>query len=184
MKKETGFTLIEVIITLTLITIVLGILVSIYIFNVRTFQIELRRSKLQTETQTILDKIISDTKLATEISENYNEYSTSSDTIILAVPAVDESQNFLYAGEQFKKDYIIYYSSNNNLYKVISADPSGSRESTPSPVKLSGYTTCQFSYDPDIEDAEKINVNLTSSVYSMKRDIVVNLNSEAKLRNK
>ena len=112
MKKETGFTLIEVIITLTLITIVLGILVSIYIFNVRTFQIELWRSKLQTETQTILDKIISDTKLATEISENYNEYSTSSDTIILAVPAVDESQNFLYAGEQFKKDYIIYYSSN------------------------------------------------------------------------
>lgn len=184
--KKCGITLIELLITMSMIAIIASVITSVYLIGFKTFKEEMASSIVQSNAQTILDAMTTDIKNGLQIEPTYGSYTTSETTIIIRVPAIDSSNNILYESDTMLFDRIIYYYNNNSIHKMIVADPGSSRASR------SGFDTVldanvlvlRFTYEPDASSATFVSATISSDIaVSGNRTRSITITGQARLRN-
>jgi prepilin-type N-terminal cleavage/methylation domain-containing protein len=183
MKK--GITLIELLITISLISSIMIVTSSVYVTGFKTFKEELTSSIVQSNAQTILDGLTTDIKNGLQIEPTYTTYTTGEDMIIIRVPAVDATGHAIYTGSNMSFDRIIYYYKNNSIHKVIYADAASIRypKNGRDVILDSKVLELQFAYDPDQASATLVTATISSKMMVGNRDKAITLTGQARLRN-
>ncbi len=180
MKK--GFTIIELAIATALLATILGAVAALFAVGLKNYRVESQRSFLQKELNFVADDIGNQAKQAYAVLENYDIYTRDSDTLILALPAIDVAESFIYSGENFTTDYIIYYLSDGTLYKKTIANENSKRQSRETEV-LKNITNFNCLYTPYTATQEiECDIRLNKQI----SNVTINLQAHktAKLRNK
>jgi prepilin-type N-terminal cleavage/methylation domain-containing protein len=173
MKK--GLTLVELLVSMVIFSIILAATSNIFIVALKNYQVSMAKSSLQNEVNFLLDDIANNAKLATEIPASYDIYNRPESQLILAVPAIDASRNFLYSGSNLLKDYYVYYLDNGSLHKKIFSNNEASirfSENGIDSVVLTGVeTTSPFTYPPG-QSSVQINFSAIKTVKNIKIKVV------------
>lgn len=180
MKK--GFTLIELAVSTALLGIIMSAVTALFVVGIKNYQVESQRSFLQKEVNFVADDIAIQAKQAYAVPETYDIYARSADTLILALPAINESENFIYSGNNLATDYIIYYLADGSLYKKMVADTSSTRADRETEI-ISNVSSFNCLYTP-FTDTQEIDCTLViaKDVGSVTLDFTAQ--KTAKLRNK
>lgn len=183
--KKRGLTLIELLITIGLIGLVLIVITSVYLVGFRTFREELASSTVQSNAQTILDAMVTDIKNGMYIEQTYDTYATGTDSIIIRVPAINDEKEIQYSGSDMIYDRIIYYYQNEEIHKIVFADPTSIRYSKNGiDTTLDSHVLAlSFEYDPDQNTATLVTVNISSDIKVSNRDKQITITGKARLRN-
>jgi len=149
-----GFTLIEVIITLTVASVLVGVVLGFMVNSLTQYGIAGARAELLNEAQIALDIAANDVRLAANADANNrwedanapnapsDEFSWSSDadTLVLATAVEDASGNILFSDTSnyiSHKNNSIYFVQSGNLYKrVLAAPVTGNTAITTCPASL------------------------------------------------
>lgn len=191
MKK--GLTLIELLITITLLSILLISFSSIYISGIKTYREEFAKSQLQTEAQTILDKISTDIKASKTTEAQFTDSSTglsytlNSNTLILLLPAIDNrdsnGQNIIYSGNSMLFDRVIYQKNGNSLTKKVISAPGSARLNENNITKTLSPNNIAFTFTPVTANANQINLTLTFSKKVGNKTLTTTVRGTANFRN-
>ena len=159
MKKQAGFTLVEVIIALTLSGILIGIIMGFMINSLSQYSIAGARAELLNEAQIALDIAANDIRLSANADANnrwddanapnapddLHSWESSGNTLILATAAEDSDGNILFsdaASYISHKNNSIYFVRDGNLYKRVLAAPdvTGNTATTTCPANAASPT--------------------------------------------
>ena len=190
--KKPGITLIELLITITLMGSLLIAISSLYLIGFRTYTEELASSMVQSNAQTIMDAVILDAKNGMLIPETYHsdttgkDYTTDVNMVIIRIPAINASNQILYSGTDELYDTVIYYYSNNEIHKVTYADLPSARHSKDGldTVLDKQILSLNFVYDPvDPGAAHLVKVTISSDIMVGNRNKEITITGEARMRN-
>ena len=185
MKK--GTTILELLIAIIILGIMMTVFSAIYINGVTSFRNEFTTSQLQSTAQTVVDRINQDIKSARGTESTYENYTLSDNTLILRLPAIsnDDQEYFIYSGGMLQFDTYIYYLSENEIQRIIYANPSSKRYSKNEQVQTltKNVTELVFSYDPDITSPVRISTTITLSRDIGKLTRQAQVTATAKMRN-
>lgn len=139
MKRQSGFTLVESIIALTVTSILVFIIISFMTNSLVGYARANTRSDLLNEAQVALDIIGRDIRLSGNADTNNRwpdayapaapddfSWTSDQDTLILATAAEDENRNIIFADPAeyiSEKNNNIFFIENNKLYKRVLASP-------------------------------------------------------------
>ncbi len=193
-KSIRGFTLIEVTIATAIMAMIVILLAQMYISGTISSEKEIAKSKLQVEAKNALEGINNNVKLSAKIDSTYTSgagatYTGSNTTLILDVPAIDNSDNFLYSGSQKVYDHIIYYldpNNSNNLHKLVFSDNTNSRlypQNGSDSIILDDVQSLAFSYDSSPPQSVMVTTNLTLTNTGQGETRTVSVSSQSKRRN-
>lgn len=185
MSKKHGLTLIELLITIGLIGSILIVITSVYLTGFRTYREELSSSMVQSNAQTILDALATDIKNGMLIEQTYDTYTTGPNSIIIRVPSQNSSKQIQYSGTDMLFDRVIYYYQNNEIHKIVFADPSSTRYSGSGVDKVldKKILTLGFEYDPDMTAATLVKATISSDIKVGNRNKAITISGIARLRN-
>lgn len=147
MPKQSGFTLVEMIITITLVSLLSLVMANFVADWLQTASLNQARTTLLTNAQAALDNITNDIRLSGSADVNNrwpdangpggNQFGwqSSSNTLVLARIATTSSKQVIFSDPvQYitEKDNVIYFVSNKVLYRRILAsdDPTTSAVTT------------------------------------------------------
>jgi len=221
MKKlnTAGFTLVEVVVTMTVAAILIGVVTNYAIDSLVRTTISNTRADLINDAQVALDVVTTDMRTAAGAEQNNrwadpnspgapgNQYSWSSsvNTIVLASPAVDASNNVIFSdpGQYIsqKNDEVLFV-QNGILYKrVIASDDADNKAKTTCPEALASSScpkdavlmrnveSISYKYynnqDEEVAPAEARSVEMTVNLKIQKygQDITANYVTRAVFRN-
>lgn len=151
--NQKGFTLVEVVITVSVVGIVLGI-VSLFAINSLTqSSVQSARADLLGESQIALDNIISDVRLSAGADDNNRhpdpnnggdlsmDWQSDATTLVLATAAVDNNNDIIFSDPVMyisEKNNVIYFVDQGVLYeRVLASDAEGNNAKTTCPKNLS-----------------------------------------------
>lgn len=199
LSNAEGITLIEILVALSIFSLVILIIGMVYVRNLFIFKRESTYHNLQTSGKVALDKILYDIRSASEavttVTEGSKTYNSSSSEIILKVPALNSAKEIRYdSGTILYYDYIIYTFDveggkiikntiiNSNSYR---SDEDG--KVVVQDVVDSGLS--YFSYQPENPPSDFSQVKAVSLAFRLSKivkeeTLKVDFQSEAKLRNK
>lgn len=186
MKK--GFTLIELIIAIALLTTVMMAVASIFSVVIKTYHLESQRGFFQKDLNFVSDNITRDIKQS-QLVQSYAPYTLSSTTLILNLPALDSSGNFIYSGSQLQTDTVIYTQSGTGLIKILYPNQLSTRAVGVTPGSATtlisdNVSNLNFSYSPNITAPRQVTFSITLSRTSGARTITLTGGDTADLRNK
>lgn len=135
-QSDKGFTITELIVAMTAGTIVAMVILSITLFFFADIMRIDAETRLLSEAQTALNRVVEDMRTGSEIlvsntladsNEPTGGWTTSNSDLVLIVstPSVDSTNNFIFdsdSGNPFQDEFI-YFTDGNNLYKRILANP-------------------------------------------------------------
>ena len=187
MRKK-GFTLVELIISMTVLSLILVAVASVFSVSIRTYQVESQRSMFQKELNFVTDAVSRDIKQS-RLVQNYNPYILSSTTLILNLPSIDDSEGFIYSGGVPLTDTIVYYRSGASFYKVTFANPASRRAhggffGITWKMIDENITNVSFTYSPSISAARSVSFTITESAMVGKKNVILTAKSTANLRNR
>lgn len=186
MKKNGGFTLVELVVALAIIGIVIFIATDTYLGGIVSSKNEYLKSRLTSEARIISEGIMDNVKLAASVEESSGTYTTGSSTLILAVPAIDSSNNFIYSGNQGLLDHIVYTLEEKNLHKIIYSTNSDSRlfsQHNTDKIIAENVKSLIFTLDVPAPNTQNIDLNLTLENLKSKPILEFNLTTKGNLRN-
>lgn len=131
-KSNHGYTVVELMIAITVSSLVITVLSSMALTMYRQILISRTTSELNSESQILLHSIVEDTRLAgglsttnaiTDNNAPLGGWVTNdpSNVLIINTPSTDSSANVLYdssSGLPYKNE-LIYFSNGKNLYKRV-----------------------------------------------------------------
>lgn len=178
-NSQRGLTLVELLISITLLSIIVTVFTSTYVTGISVYTREVRTTNLQNESRIILDRIISDIKLSSEV------VSGSNDTVLaLAAPSIDANGNIIYEDTGlFKMDYITYWLDGSALYKKVEPHLDSARPAAVTHI-LGDVDSVTFTYTPSAATAKEVGINIVTSIIASKKTITVNNAAKSVLRNK
>lgn len=178
-----GFTLIELLIAMSILGIILAVTSSIFGAAIRNYQISISQSTLQRNVNFVTDDISRNIKIAVEFPESHGTHIRDHNTLILALPAINQNQEFIYSGAMLEKDHIIYEFQNNNIKKTTIANPLSARfqEDISSRTVLPDVHSLSFQYNDPLFTQVKTEI-LTKKTVS-KTEIKISGESTAVRRN-
>lgn len=156
---QTGFTLIEVLVAMTVSAILIGIIIAFMLNSLTRYGVAGARAELLNEAQIALDITTNDIRLSANADKNNrwdddnapdapdNKLSWQSDahTLVLATAAQDASGNIIFSDPAkyiSQKNNSIYFVRDGNLYKrVLAAPVAGNTARTTCPEAVAS-TTC------------------------------------------
>lgn len=157
-QAQAGFTLVELTVTMVLITL-MSLAMSVFVINgVRTYATAQAKSELLAQAQTASDRIASDIMLAgtadqnNRIDDSYpptagnpNSWTSNASTLVLATAVENNAGNIVYADAAnyiSYKNNIVYYVKNKTLYRrVLAAAVTGNKARTTCPAS-NATSTC------------------------------------------
>lgn len=178
--------MIEVTIALVIISMMMVVLGDMYMNGTISSGKEMRKSKLQVESKSVLEGINENVKLSAKMGVTYAGYTGGATTLILDIPAIDSSDNFLYSGSQKVYDHVIYYVDGNNLHKLVLSDNASSRlhgQNNSNQVILDNVSSLVFSYDQAPPSSTMVTTSLTIQNTGQGQTQTINVTAEAKRRN-
>ena len=183
--KKRGVTLIELLITMTMIAAISAVITSVYLTGYKTFTTQLASSTIQSDAQTILDALTTDIKNGILIEESYDSYTSDNDSIIIRVPAIDSGGNIVYSGSNMLFDRIIYYYSGDSIHKIIYADPMSKRYSNSGKDVIldKKILALGFTYEPDATAATLVTITINSEIDLGHYTQTFSITGKARLRN-
>lgn len=179
LKNNFGVTLVELLISVTLLSILLIAFTSAYTMGISVYKKEFKTTVLQNENRILLDRIITDIKQSSSIDP-----ASTDSNLILKTPGIDENNALLTgAMSQFLNDTISYERVGNILTKTTVPDESSVRVASSKDI-ATNINSLTFTYFPDVNSTTEVEVSLqTRDTYAGKNIDVINV-SRAKLRNK
>jgi len=182
-QKERGFSIIEAIFASAILIFVLGAFVVLYtnfskFYNRQQAEINIGNSARESVKE-LQSSILQADQIAASHTFSGTTYSTDQDTLVLEIPSIDGSGNIVSG----KYDYIAFYLTGNNLYRLIDADAASSRSSGQNKIS-DAVSALTFTYNnPNLTLASKVDVNLQMQTISGGQTIFYNLNQKIYLRN-
>lgn len=159
MRRQTGFTVVEVLITVSVTTVVLLVIGGFMMRSIQTTSLETANATILREVQLTLDAVATDVRLSANADLNNrnpdanspggsgNQFGWTSDasTLVLATAATTSGRAIIFSDPEdyvTTKNNIVYFVSNNTLYKrIIAANVAGNSAKTTCPAaKVTG--TC------------------------------------------
>lgn len=181
-----GLTLIELIITLAIISMMIFVVTQVYVTGMVNSKVDMKKATLQTGGRSALEGITRNVKLASAVEATYDAYTSDATNLILKVPAIDSSENFIYSGGNRINDYIVYYLDGKDLHKVVSSTNATSRLYTQDGtdnILMTNVKSLSFTYNPAIPNVTMVNINATLEDTTLKDPIEITLNAGGRLRN-
>lgn len=125
---RSGVTLLELLITISILLVVAGALAIVFRYSYRTYALETTDGQLQLEGQVILDRINRQTRQAIKVTNAWTTHTTNEQILILQLASLTGGREII----PNTYDYIIYRpdSANpNHLLEITLADSASSRQS-------------------------------------------------------
>lgn len=169
MRDRNGFTIIEILVTISLISIVSVLIVTSFVFTYGRVVVEQQRTDIIRQSQLFLRRMVEDVRVSSEIRTNNliaDSYNTSGWTtsdpaniLIATVPALDVNKDLLYDSETGNIIYheVVYFGQNGNLYRRLLKNPTATA-STEVSTCPAGETGC-------VNDTILIEGNLENMVF-------------------
>ncbi|PIZ01073.1 hypothetical protein COY62_00375 [bacterium (Candidatus Howlettbacteria) CG_4_10_14_0_8_um_filter_40_9] len=178
-SNQKGLTLIELLISITLLSIIIAVFTSTYVTGISVYTREVRTTNLQNESRIILDRIVSDIKQSNEVVSGSNET-----VLVLAAPSIDSNGSIIYENTGlFKMDFITYWLDGSALYKKVEPHLDSARPAAVTHI-LGDVDSVTFTYTPSASTAKEVEINIVTSIIASKKTITVNNNAKSVLRNK
>lgn len=182
-----GFTLIELLIAITLLTTIILVVTSVYTAAVRDYPISYAKSQMNSQLASAIDGLSLNIKMAYNLPTSKvlggTTYTRSSNLLILELPAQNADGTFIYNGNTFQTDTLIYSISGGNLTRQIFGYSGGQKNGevgTSKTLLRNVANTSSFSTGSNITVTTVINLSRSVS----NRTVTVSNNTTANLRNR
>lgn len=155
-SKQTGFTTVELLVTVTVTTLIVLVISGFMLRSTQTATLEMANANILREVQLTLDAIANDVRSSANADLNNRNpdpngpggnqfgWTSNSSTVVLATAATDNAKNIIFsdpANYVTVKNNYIYYLSSNTLYKrIVAANVTGNRAKTTCPAALATAT--------------------------------------------
>jgi prepilin-type N-terminal cleavage/methylation domain-containing protein len=167
MKKSTnqaGFTLMEIIVVLALMTILLIGLLSLYDWHAKIYSLEQGDIRATSSARTALNNMSLYLAQATSVMSfravNGVTYTSDADTMVIEMPTLGSTGNYIAN----TYDYVVYYIDNGKLYELDDFDASSVRPETTKQL-AEGVQTFILTYnDDDPTLATTVEIDLQTSI--------------------
>ena len=187
-----GLTLVELLVVLALSALIILALVTLYTSGQRYFINQDAQAKVLREGRYVLDWIARDIKEGIQVVQTWNGYTTSTNCLILQVPAVDGTGLIIDVANEF--DYIIYRQKPEDpkrLERILDAKDGVSARIDSTRQLAERVDAFSLSYEGvdlssigDLTTVFSIDIALTTRQNRYGRDFQETLNTVVKLRNK
>jgi len=191
-SQPKGITLIEVLVTVTIVSFMVLAMLSLYVAGQRYFMNGSARSDVLRDNRHVLNYISRDVKEAIQVVPSWDVYATSTDCIILQVPSLDSNGLIIDIDSQF--DYIVYRLNSeypNRLERVIDANDGVSSRTDSSRTIATRVNSFQLgsggielSGVADFSQVACVDITLITTQNQMGRTFQETLSTGVKLRNK
>jgi len=155
---------------------------TLFLVGVKNYQRESQRNFMQQEINFTADDLGSQIKQAAEAPEIYDTFTRDSQALILALPAIDNNQKYIYSGSSLIYDYIIFYLEDGALKKTVIPNAQSTRLAKDDSV-LEDVSNFNCNYSPST-DTELITCVLETSQTVSKTNLNFTATKTARLRNK
>lgn len=179
--RNKGFSLVELIIAIALLGTIMAVVMTLFVVGIKNYRRESQRNFMQKEINFTADDLGTQIKQATLVPVAYDGTSRSAQTLILALPAVDEDENFIYNGDSLLYDYYIYYLSGKELYKKVVPDSQSVREEKEEPI-LGDVSKFECIYEPQT-DTELVTCTVETTKEVSGSTLIFSATKTARLRN-
>lgn len=189
-RGRSGFGLLEALIAMTILTLMVGAILSLYTKGQQTFINESAQADAIEQSRYPLAWITRDVKMSTGIEASWGGYATSADTLILKVPSVDA--NGLIIDLEVNWDRVIYRIQDNRLLRIVDALDGVSARVDRTRVLADGMASLAFLFfdsggaqlSSNFPTAASVQPMLTARRHGALRTFTESLNTKIKLRNK
>ncbi len=164
MKREQGFTLVELIIVLAICTVLMLGFLSLFEWHQKIYTLEQADVRATSAVRTTLNHMSLYIAQGYEIKATRNvsgtDYTTSSNTVILQLPSVNSSGNVIAA----TFDYIVFYLDDGSIYQLIEAG-SGSTRDSGSKLLADNVNAFTLTYNNgDVSLASEVTIDLQTQI--------------------
>lgn len=187
-----GITLVEVLVTVTIVSFMILAMLSLYVAGQRYFMNGTAKSDVLRDNRHVLNYISRDVKEAIQVMPSWDVYATSTDCLILQVPSFDSSGIIVDIDSQF--DYIIYRLNSeypNRLERIIDANDGVSSRVDSSRTIATRVNSFQLSSAgvelsavADFSQVACVDITLVATQNLLGRTFQETLKTGVKLRNK
>ena len=188
MKKKSpsklGFSFVEAIFAAAILIFVLTAFIVLYLNFSKSYNRQQAEIKMGDSAREAVKELQNNALQTDQIMTSHNfsgtVYSTGQHTLVLEVPSVDGSGNIV----SDKHDYVVFYLTGKNLYRLVQADAASSRPSGLNQIS-DAVATLTFAYNnADLAKADKIDADVQMQTISGGQTISYSLHQEIYLRNK
>lgn len=191
-SQPKGITLVEVLVTVTIVSFMILAMLSLYVAGQRYFMNGSAKSDVLRDNRHVLSYISRDVKEAIQVMPSWDVYATSTDCLILQVPSLDASGIIVDIDSQF--DYIIYQLNSeypNRLERIIDANDGVSSREDSSRTIATRVNSFQLSSGgielsgvADFSQVACVDITLVANQNLLGRTFQETLKTGVKLRNK
>jgi len=187
-----GITLVEVLVTVTIVSFMILAMLSLYVAGQRYFMNGSARSDVLRDNRHVLNYVSRDVKEAIQVVPSWDVYATSTECIILQVPSLDSNGLIIDIDSQF--DYIVYRLNSeypNRLERIIDANDGVSNRTDSSRDIATRVNSFQLSSEgielsgvADFSQVACVDITLITTQSQLGRTFQETLKTGVKLRNK
>jgi len=192
MRNKNAFTLVELIVVVSLMAIILGALIALYTTHHQFYNIASIFTELRGETKNFKNRLTKDIEEAVSVIASKTlsgtAYITSATELILQLYAIDSGGDF----DTDDYDYIAYRISGTNISRVIDADDTDSTRGDSNYVLIENASSMSFEFYNSSQTKITSNYPTTTRIVT---DLTVQktwagkvrqetIHSSARLRNK
>ncbi len=189
-RLRRGFTLIELIIVMIILSLVMAAVLQLYVKGQTTFINQTADVDLQEDVRNPLAWLGRDVRSAVGVVSSWGSYTTSASVLVLKIPAIASDGTLVDPDASF--DYAIYRMANGKLQRVLDALAGVSARSDSSRTLGDNVTAFLVSYLDDagaalssgFASAACVNVSLAASLRGSGRTLNASAGSVFKLRNR
>ncbi len=187
-----GITLVEVLVTVTIVSFMILAMLSLYVAGQRYFTTGTAKSDVLRDNRQVLNFVSRDVKEAIQVMPKWDVHTTSSDCLILQVPSIDSSGLIIDIDSQF--DYIVYRLNSeypNRMERIIDANDGVSNRADSSRTIATRVSSFQLSSGgvdlsavSSFDQVSSVVITLVTTQSQLGRTFQEILHTGAKLRNK
>ncbi len=191
--NKKGYTLSEVLISVTIGIILLGALLMIQLLGRNTFDLSVAFVDVNSKAKTAMDWMSKDIHWANQLAASrtidVEEYTTGDDELIMEIPAINPSGDIL----EDVNDYIVYYRDSTDsriLKRTMDANAASSRVNG-TRVIANNVNTLNFSSSgaglsslADVTAVTKVEIFLSTQGSSGLQTLTEQFNTDVELRNR
>lgn len=187
---KSGFTLIELVITIGLLSVVTTVLVVLFMASYKTYSLSNTSGTLQVASRGVLDRMTREIRQAVSVVSSSGAYTTGDEEIVLQLASIDNNETIIPS----TYDYVVYRldpADPTILQEVMIADAASARRSDTRNI-LNNVEDLTFAYfdttntavSGDYTTTKRVTIQVNSSQTQHGQTVPVSYSEQATVRNK